>query len=125
MPRYIDADTLYEKTAEWEARALEKVKELNSTPPYDMTDEDRKEWRMWTAILGERTAFKHDIADAPTADVVEVVRCKDCKFFETDHLEAVNGIPLIVAHEICTRWGLGCKTSADGFCFLAERRDDA
>lgn len=71
MPRYIDAVALYENTAEWEARALAKVRELNRTPPYEMTDEDRKEWRMWTAILGERTAFKHDVADAPTADVVE------------------------------------------------------
>ena len=53
----------------------------------------------------------------------EIVRCKDCKFFETDHMETINQMPLIVAHEICTRWGFGCKTSVDGFCFLAERRE--
>ena len=26
----------------------------------------------------------NDIARFPTADVVEVVRCRDCKYFETD-----------------------------------------
>lgn len=51
-----------------------------------------------------------------------IVRCKDCKHFEYDHVENVNGIPLIVAHEICTRWGDGVKTSENGYCFLAERR---
>lgn len=51
-----------------------------------------------------------------------IVRCKDCKHFEYDHVENVNGIPLIVAHEICMRWGDGVKTSENGYCFLAERR---
>lgn len=59
----------------------------------------------------------------PTADATKVVRCKDCKHFEYDHWEKVNRVPLIVAHEICTRWGEGCKTSADGYCFLAERKE--
>ena len=47
-------------------------------------------------------------------------RCKDCKFFEYDSVANVDGIPLIVAHEICSRWGDGCKTREDGFCFLFE-----
>lgn len=51
-----------------------------------------------------------------------IVRCKDCKHFEYAHVENVNGIPLIVAHEICMRWGDGVKTSENGYCFLAERR---
>lgn len=50
--------------------------------------------------------------------------CKDCKYFEYDSVANVDGIPLIVAHEICKRWGTGCKTREDGFCFLAERMDD-
>ena len=58
-------------------------------------------------------------------DVVgELVRCKDCKHFEYDHIENVNGIPLIVAHEICMRWGEGSKTSENGYCFLAERKEE-
>ena len=55
---------------------------------------------------------------------VKPINCKDCKYFEYDHFANVGGIPLIVAHEICTRWGNGVKTSEDGYCFLAERRTD-
>ena len=54
----------------------------------------------------------------------EIIRCKDCKHFEYDHIENVNGIPLIVAHEICMRWGEGSKTSENGYCFLAERKEE-
>lgn len=76
MPRYIDAEPLYERTAEWEASALSKIEELNRMPREEMTDEERAEWRRWMAILGERSAFKHDVADEPTADVVERKRGK-------------------------------------------------
>lgn len=54
----------------------------------------------------------------------ELIRCKECMFFEYDHVENVDNIPLIVAHEICNRWSDGVKTSESGFCFLAERRTD-
>ncbi len=57
--RLIDADALYEQTAEWEATALAQVER-------HMNDEDLTEWRKWSVILQERSAFKHDIADAPT-----------------------------------------------------------
>ena len=46
--------------------------------------------------------------------------CKECKYFEYDSVAKVDGIPLIVAHEICSRWGDGCKTKEDGYCFLFE-----
>ena len=49
--------------------------------------------------------------------------CKDCKHFEYDSVARVDGIPLIVAHEICSRWGDGCKTSEDGYCFLFEPQE--
>ena len=56
----------------------------------------------------------------------DLIRCEDCKYFELDHFEKVEGfpVPIIVAHEICMRWGDGCKTSKDGWCFMAERRTD-
>lgn len=57
-------------------------------------------------------------------DIVEVVRCKDCRYFDLDHWENFRGIPLIVAHEICNRWGTGCKTDTNGFCFMGERRNE-
>ena len=59
--RLIDADALYERTAEWEAQALHMVE-------VTMNDEDKTKWRKWSAVLAERSAFKHDIADAPTIE---------------------------------------------------------
>ena len=64
-----------------------------------------------------------DIRDAPTVDAVLAIRCKDCKHFEYNHFENASGIPLIVAHEICTAWGNGCKTSENGWCFMAEKKE--
>lgn len=55
---------------------------------------------------------------------IPLVRCKNCKYFELDHFDNANGIPLITAHEICTRWGEGCKTDSNGFCFLAEQEGE-
>ena len=52
-------------------------------------------------------------------------RCKDCKYFEYDSVRKVNGIPLIVAHEICKRWGDGCRTKEDGYCFLFEPNEES
>lgn len=46
--------------------------------------------------------------------------CKDCKHFEYDSVTKVDGIPLILAHETCSRWGNGCKTKEEGYCFLFE-----
>jgi hypothetical protein len=55
----IDRNKLYEKTAEWEAQALHMVE-------VTMHDEDTTEWRKWSTVLTERSAFKFDVADAPT-----------------------------------------------------------
>jgi hypothetical protein len=49
--------------------------------------------------------------------------CKDCKYFEYNSVANVDGIPLIVAHEICSKWGDGCKTKENGFCFMFEPRE--
>lgn len=50
--------------------------------------------------------------------------CKCCKHFEYDVFATVDGIPLIVGHEMCNKWGNGCKTKEDGYCFLFEPKDD-
>lgn len=48
------------------------------------------------------------ILDLPTADVVEVVRCKDCKHADKFyHCTYMN------------KWN-----TADGFCYCGERKDD-
>ena len=55
----IDRTELYNQTAEWEAQALEQVNKYHP-------EINRDEWRWWSAVLKERGAFKHDVADAPT-----------------------------------------------------------
>ena len=54
---------------------------------------------------------------------IKMGHCKDCKYFEYDSVAKVDGVPLIVAHEICSRWGDGCKTKEDGYCFLFEPQE--
>lgn len=55
----INREALYEKACDLEAQALSYVEKI-------VNDETRTdEWRIWSAVLAERTAFKHDIFDAP------------------------------------------------------------
>lgn len=68
--RLIDADALYERATTLEAQALDYVGKLIERDG----DEPSVEWKIWSAILAERTAFKHDLMDAPTVDAVEVVK---------------------------------------------------
>ena len=62
------------------------------------------------------------ISDVPSAQP-EIIRCKDCKHFEYDHLYVIQGIP-VLGNEVCNKWGYGCKTNENGYCFLAERKID-
>ena len=55
------------------------------------------------------------------ANGIPLLQCKDCKHFEYDSWARLDRIPLIVAHEICNRWGDGCKSSENGYCFLFEK----
>jgi hypothetical protein len=62
--RLIDADALYERTCSLEAQALDYVGKLIERDG----KETSVEWKIWSAILTERTAFKHDLFDAPTIE---------------------------------------------------------
>ena len=65
------------------------------------------------------------IADAVVKKMQEpnTGHCKNCKYFEYDSVAKVDGMPLIVAHEICSKWGDGCKTKEDGCCFLFKAKE--
>lgn len=52
----------------------------------------------------------------PAADVVPVVRCKDCKYWQDNN----DGYP----HEEC-RWGHGETPDANDFCSYGEREEGA
>ena len=71
-------------------------------------------------ILNARNKIK---ALPPVTPQLKTGHCKDCKYFEYDSVAKVDGIPLILAHEICSRWGDGCKTKEDGYCFLYEPQE--
>lgn len=77
----------------------------------------------WLYDGDDKRSVDQLLSELPSAQP-EIIRCKDCKYFEYDHFENVGGIPIIVAHEICKRWGNGVKTNENGFCFLADRRED-
>lgn len=73
-------------------------------------------------IAAEKISEKHNIpfselvdtfAEIPSADVVEVVRCKDCKEYNT--YSCAEGFGW------CEAWNLG-KTD-DQFCSYGERAD--
>lgn len=53
------------------------------------------------------------LREAPTVDAVEVVRCKDCKYWQDNN----DGYP----HEEC-RWGHGETPDANDFCSYGERK---
>ena len=57
-------------------------------------------------------------------DLVEVVRCKDCKYFLYDKIYMVEGLPLM-GNLVCEKWGNGCRTDENGYCFMGERKEDA
>ena len=103
--RLVDGNALYEKAAEWEAQALHMVEKT-------MNDEDATEWKRWSIILTERSAFKFDVADAPTVDAVPVVRCRDCK----------HGKQMKDGYYTC--FWLTVLTGEDWYCCHGERRDE-
>ena len=57
---------------------------------------------------GEAVVYLQDIAEAPTVDAVEVVRCKDCK-----HKDGMPGQPNIVCWQM----------HDDDFCSYGKRKD--
>ncbi len=99
--RLVDANKLAERFENLEAVALEQV--LKYEP-----SEEHEKWKVWSAILTERTAFKFDLFDAPTIDAVEVVRCKDCVYYDDEN-------------HFCsyTIWA-----KPEGYCSGGERRED-
>ena len=61
-----------------------------------------------------------------TSEMVNVTRCRRCKFYEQDSWAKIPGFPepIIVAHDICKKWSGGCKTNPDGYCFMGVPKDD-
>lgn len=108
--KLVDIEALFNKAVELEAVALEQVRE------YEPLD-NPSEWRTWSAILTERSAFKFDLMDAPRVDAVPVVRCRDCKHRDPEDHKCDCGA--------LERAGCVFPVADDYFCSCGERRENA
>jgi hypothetical protein len=61
-----------------------------------------------------------ELANAPTVDAVEVVRCKDCMWFDTD--DELADVFHKERHCFCT--DVNTYVSENGFCSCGERKDN-
>lgn len=71
MTEYIEKDLIYKKVAEMEELARNRYLDTPSNSPV---------YARYLAQLQERTSLKFFIADFPAADVVPVVRCRECEY---------------------------------------------
>jgi hypothetical protein len=94
MPRYIDADALIKKVFHYDV-VDPKCYTINAN-------------RIYEAIKG-----------APTADVVEVVRCCDCKYCEI----VINSV-IDEPQWFCTRMVRAFDVDPTSFCSYGERKEN-
>lgn len=96
--------------AEKEYIERKKLKQAFST--------DTQNIRSWDVDLFDLLMIVID--EAPAADVVEVVRCKDCEYasywYGNDNLKNTTYLCFLVEDE-------GVKTFADDFCSRGKRRE--
>ena len=62
------------------------------------------------------------VREAPTADVVEVVRCRDCKYWDARDSKGIQGICLCGEKDFY--YGSEFYPFADDYCSYGERRED-
>ncbi|MBQ1791509.1 MAG: hypothetical protein II008_15135 [Oscillospiraceae bacterium] len=116
MGRLIDGDALYKAMQDAEELARRRVRDTESTLPYP--NNLNPAYTRYLAQMDERTKAKKMVADAPTVDAVEVVRCKDCRHWSGRKYNVhINGF---------LPW---CRFSAlqreaNDFCSYGERKED-
>lgn len=117
MSDLIERKPLYELAARLEAEALDEASKLIEKGRVgEVTSED---WRIWSAVLAERTAFKQDVFDAPSAEP-EIVRCEDCKhLFDGEH--NANCCEVLMRK---AKWLTEITVDMNWSCADGERRTD-
>lgn len=103
----ISRQALYEKITDLEARALDYVGKLIERDG----DEPSEEWKVWTAILNERTAFKHDVMDAQVVGT---------EMSLTKWIPCSERLPVIGEHYVSEPCIVYCSNGAYGFAELEE-----
>lgn len=68
----------------------------------------------WFAPEPHKDSISDFIEEQPEVDVVEVVRCKDCKYYQDNN----GGYP----HPEC-RWSHGETPNEDDYCSYGERKE--
>lgn len=104
MSRYVDADALrkeLEESIEQAKKRLDGVAESNIACRL-----------VYTTQFHERDTLLSLVNWMPTADVVEVVRCRDCKHF---------GRQISAEYHTCNKYALPF-CGEDFFCSYGERR---
>ena len=96
MPRLIDADIL--RSAKFHALPYTHIHALGAEP--------------YSYELGWNDALDAVADSAPTVDAVEVVRCKDCKWWETDEVFK------------CVAYDAFWVANPDDYCPWGERKED-
>jgi hypothetical protein len=77
-------------------------------------------WKITPAAEISKGIFLQTVEEAPTADVVEVVRCKDCAYRE-EFLDRV--MCRRTAHKSANGW-FGLRATADHhYCSYGERKE--
>ena len=101
MSRYIDADKL---------KARLDIVSVDAITLYEM------------GINAGLHRAEAEIEMLPTADVVEVVRCKDCKYWDARDSKGIQGICLCGEKDFY--YGSEFYPFAEDFCSYAERREE-
>lgn len=114
--RLIDGEALYKQVAESEEKARDRFLDASSSLPCPTYINPA--YTRYNEQLNERTRLKHVIADAPTIDAVQVVRCKDCKHYKVK-IDCVGG-----KYSGCDVWtdnGNECYVEPNWYCSFGER----
>jgi hypothetical protein len=95
---------------------------------HDDVPEDHK--KHWKGVQSGTNWCRNTVLEAPAADVVEVVRCKDCvKFVPYTADDKADGLTVEGTHGVCF-WRLFnngdkkfCAVNNNEFCSYGERKE--
>ncbi len=104
--RYIDADAIRKTVEELINEAKLQLESVGDNIACRFA---------YTSRIAERSYLLHLINWQPTADVVEVVRCRDCKYWQDNN----GGYP----HEKCA-WRDDETPDDDDYCSYGERIEE-
>lgn len=120
-----NADSEWNKHARptsWADAYQEFADDIENFPAADVVARCTLDQIRWERDMAMKQLNDHGIPFGGIApDVVEVVRCKDCKYWRHETAERIEHYECDV---FCGAYGRGYPTSADDFCSYGERRND-